>query len=77
MVSKATDLPLVIEIVYESGWGGNRYIQYFLAFSIEFRYEASSVASGIKKRYQKASIKLTPGGCGSFFEIYLGKDDKK
>ena len=36
------------------------------------------VASGIKKNYPKASIKLTPGGCGTFFEIYEGKDaDKK
>ena len=42
------------------------------------RYVASMVASGIKKNYPKASIKLTPGGCGTFFEIYEGKDaDKK
>ena len=35
------------------------------------------MASGVKKKYPKASIKLTPGGCGSFFEIYEGKDDKR
>ena len=40
------------------------------------RYVASLVASGVKKRYPKASIKLTPGGCGSFFEIYVGKERK-
>ena len=31
------------------------------------------VASGIKKGYPKASIKLTPGGCGTFFEITVDK----
>ena len=35
------------------------------------------VASGLKKSYPKASIKLTPGGCGTFFEVYIGKDTSK